>query len=117
MVYAGATGYDLRFGAPTDVASFINKFKNQSDGNNASETMFDGDATMQNIIKNSVKRTLWTFAQSNLMNRYSSTTHTVSVMTWWRSAYTAAIVIFAVLTAASAAMYVVTTIKSRKEEV
>ena len=115
MVYAGATGFDLRFGYPTGVEDFASKFKNQSDGNVVSPTMFENDATMQEIVKTSIKRTLWCFAQSNLMNRYTSTTHVVSHMTWWRVAYVSAIVVFSVLAAAAAVLYAITYVKSRKE--
>lgn len=116
MVYAGCTGYDLRFGNPTSLEDFASKIGNQADGITLSTDMFKGDATMQGIIRTSVKRTLWSFAHSNLMNRYNATTHKEWRMTYWRAAYIAAITVTAVLTVASAAMYVVATVKSKKED-
>ena len=116
MVHAGATGFDLRFGYPSSVDDFASKFQNQSDGNVVSPDMFANDAEMQEIVKTSVKRTLWSFSQSNLMNRYSSSSHLVSYNTWWRVAYKTAIGVFAVLTAGAAVMYVVSAVKGSKEE-
>ena len=77
--------------------------------------MFENDPVMQNTVKNSVKRTLWCFAQSNLMNRYSSTTHTEWQMTWWRGAYIAAITVTCIITVGAAAMYALSVIKGKKE--
>jgi beta-glucosidase-like glycosyl hydrolase len=119
MVHAGATGYDLRYKYPSDDTSQfgISGFTDaQSNGVTLSDKMFANDATMQSILKTSVKRTLWTFAQSNLMNRYSATTHTEWQMTSWRAAYISVIVVSAVLVAGCAALYVVSTIKHKKEE-
>jgi beta-glucosidase len=116
MVHAGATGFDLRFGYPTDTSDFASKFTNQSDGNTVSTTMFSGDLTMQNILKTSLKRTLWTFTQSNLMNRYSATTHVEEQMTWWHATCISLIVVFSVLTAAGVALYAVSVVKTRNKE-
>lgn len=117
MVYAGCTGYDLRFGNPTSTEDFAQKIGAQADGITLSTDMFAKDATMQNIIKTSVKRTLWAFSQSNLMNRYAASTHKEWRMTSWRVMYISAIVVTSVLSAGCAAMYVVSAIKGRKEEV
>ena len=52
------------------------------------------------------------------MNRVNATTHSEWNMTWWRGLYIAGIVVFAVITAASLALYVVSEIlKKRKEAV
>ena len=77
--------------------------------------MFKGDAQMQQIIKTSLKRTLWSFSQSNLMNRYSASTRVVWWMTWWRALYISLIVVFAVFTAAGIALYAASVLKSKKE--
>ena len=45
------------------------------------------------------------FANSNLMNRINTTSHTVWNMTWWRAMYIAGIVVSSVLTAAAAGVY------------
>ena len=115
MVYAGCTGYDLRFGMPTGTEDFAEKIGNQADGITLSVDMFAKDATMQNIIKTSVKRTLWSFAQSNLMNRYNASTHSEWQMTPWRAMYIGAIAVTAVLSVAMCAMYVISTQKDKKE--
>lgn len=70
---------------------------------------------MQEQVKLSVKNTLWVVANSNMMNLYSATTHKVRVMVWWRQAYVAAITVTAILTAGAAAMYVVSSVKGKKE--
>ncbi|MCI8613311.1 MAG: beta-glucosidase [Clostridia bacterium] len=115
MVYAGCTGYDLRFGNPTSKDDFAAKIGAQADGIVLSPDMFKGDAEMQQIIKTSLKRTLWSFSQSNLMNRYSASTRVVWQMTWWRALYISLIVVFAVFTAAGIALYAVSVLKSKKE--
>lgn len=117
MVYAGCTGYDLRGSYPTSVDDFASKIGNQADGITLSANMFAKDATMQGIIKTSLKRSLWAFSQSNLMNRYNASTHKEWRMTPWRAMYITAIVVTSVLTAAGAAMYVISVIKGKKEEV
>jgi len=117
MVYAGCTGYDLRFGNPTSTEDFASKIGKQADDITLSADMFAKDATMQNIIKTSLKRTLWSFGQSNLMNRYNASTHKEWRMTPWRAMYISALVITSVLAAGGAAMFVVSTIKGKKEEV
>jgi cytochrome b len=71
---------------------------------------------MQNILKTSLKRTLWTFTQSNLMNRYSATTHVEEQMTWWHATCISLIVVFSVLTAAGVALYAVSVVKTRNKE-
>ena len=117
MVYAGCTGYDLRFGNPTSTEDFASKIGAQADGITLSPDMFAKDATMQNIIKTSIKRTLWSFGQSNLMNRYNASTHKEWRMTPWRAMYIAGITVTAVLSAGCAAMYVVSVLKGKKEVV
>ncbi len=115
MVYAGLTGYDLRFGQPTSVEDFPNRIGAQANGIVLSGDMFKGDLTMQQTVKRSVKRTLWTFAQSNLMNRYSASTRVVWQMTWWRALYISLIVVFGVATAGGIAMYALSVVKGKKE--
>ena len=116
MVYAGCTGYDLRSGYPTSTADFGTAFANQVDGIIVSGNMFEGDATMQEAVRNSVKRTLWVFTQSNLMNRYSAQTRTEWRMTPWRAMYMGAMAVSGVLTLAAAVMYVLPGKKRKKEE-
>ena len=115
MVFAGCTGYDLRGGYPTGLEDFAQKIGKQAavDGIELTTDMFAKDATMQGIIRTSLKRSLWAFAHSNLMNRYSASTHVESVMTPWRVGYTAAIAVTAVLALASAVMFI---LSSRKKE-
>lgn len=117
MVYAGATGYDLRYGYPTNTEDFASAIGNQAGGIILYAGMFNGDATMQNAVKNSVKRTLWSFTQSNLMNRYSATTHVEWRMTPWRAMYMGSMAVTGVLMLASLVLFLRGSVKSKKEEV
>lgn len=122
VVYAGATGFDFRGKTDIDMTIFDATSiyggvpANQIDGTKITTSLYDGDADMMQAIKDSNKCTFYVLANSNLMNNYNSTSHTVSLMTWWRATYISLIVVTAVLAAGSAAMYAVTAIKSRKEE-
>ena len=117
IVYAGLTGYDNRSANP-DGSVRLSSMGVQSDsGSTPSTSYFAGDKLMQSQVKQSLKNTLWVVANSNMMNLYSATTHKVSVMVWWRQAYVAAITITAVLTVAAAALYVLSVVKNKKEEV
>ena len=115
MVYAGCTGYDLRSGYPTSTSDFSKAIGNQADGITLSADMFANDATMQNAVRNSVKRTLWTLTQSNLMNRYSAETHTEWRMTPWRAIYMGLMAVSGVLMIAMAALYVRNAKKDARE--
>ena len=122
VVYAGATGFDFRGKSNIDMTIFDATSiyggvpANQIDGTKITTSLYDGDADMMQAIKDSNKRTFYVLANSNLMNSYNSTSHTVSLMTWWRAAYISLITVTAVLAAGSAAMYAVAAIKSTKEE-
>ncbi len=117
MVYSGTTGYDLRGAQGFDVTQPLSSSGSyfadgtQVGGINLNEDAYKGDRTMMAALKNSNKNLLWAFANSNLMNRYSATTHRVSQMTWWRVAYISAIVVVSVITAAFAVLYIISVFK------
>ncbi len=117
MVYAGTTGFDLRgaqgFDTTTPLSAAGSYFADgtQADGLALNENTYSGDATMMQALKDSNHNLLWTFANCNLMNRYSATTHRVSQMTWWRAAYISAIVVFAVATAVFVVLYIISVFK------
>ena len=92
-------------------------FATQVDGNSVSSTLLNGDANLQQHVKESAHNILYAMAHSNLMNRYNSTTRVVQTMTWWRVAYIALIVVSGVLTAACCAGYVFSVRKKSKKEV
>lgn len=126
MVYSGSTGYDVRAwtnlkyedlqGRDTEGNSNRTLPRIQNDGTTITKELYANDADFQNALKASNKRYLWVLAQSSVMNRYNSTTYRVRLMTWWRATYIACIAVSAVLTAASAAMFVASSVKSKKEE-
>ena len=87
------------------------------DGNAVSSTLLNGDANLQQHVKESAHNILYAMAHSNLMNRYNSTTRIVQTMTWWRVAYIALIAVSGVLTAACCAGYVFSVRKKSKKEV
>ena len=120
MVYAGLTGYDMRSGYPTSTEDFASKIGNQAniDGERIQLTldMFAKDLTMQQTIRNNIMRVLWSFAHSNLMNRYNASTHKEWQMTPWRAMYIGGIAVTGVLALASCAMFFISGKKSKKEE-
>lgn len=115
MVMAGCTGYDTRSG--TRHMTYKTMQADFSDhGNDISTARYAKDADFQNALKMSNKRLLYTLCQSNLMNSSVGTPRVVQLVTWWTVAYIALIVVAAVLTVASSAMFVVSTMKSSKKE-
>lgn len=98
----GITGYDIR-ADKDDVNPYLDNRE------------FKVDADLQRSMKQMVKRTLWCFANSNLMNKVNSTSYSVWNMTWWRQAYISGLVILSVLTVASAAMYALSIVFKKKE--
>lgn len=118
VLASGATCFDTRgisgfYGATT--LENCSTFATQVDGNKVSATLLSGDATLQNAVKESCHNILYAFSQSNLMNRYNSTTHIEQTMTWWRMAYLAAIAAFGILMLASGALYVVSSRRKERE--
>ncbi len=100
VLASGVTCYDTRgmsgfYGSVT--LENTSYFAGQVDGNTVSSTLIDGDAYLQESVKTSVHQNLYALSQSNLMNRYNSTTTIEQVMVWWRVAYYAAIGVSAVL--------------------
>ena len=112
IAYAGTTGYDVRRG---HTPSGFSQYESLADGVTPSPGLYENDATMLEALKHAAHNVLWVFCQSNLMNMYNSTSHAVWQMTWWRGAYISMIVVFGVLAAASAALYVVGSVKKRRE--
>jgi hypothetical protein len=77
--------------------------------------MYAKDATMLKAFKTAAHRTLWTFAQSNFMNAYNSSSHVEWQMTWWRAAYIGGISVFGILMLSFATMYILSVKKVKKD--
>lgn len=99
---AGMGGYDWR--------TFDDDVKPWMDSEN-----FKYDAGVLNGIKEAVHKKLYVFANTSLMNMVNTSTHSEWSMTWWRGLYIAGIVVFAALTAAGAALYVVAVIRNKNK--
>lgn len=112
-VYAGITGWDIR-----GASNFYDKTTVQTRFTDLGEPIaaenYAHDADMQQAFKDSVHNTLWAFCQTNLVNRFNSSSHLVSLMTWWRAAYIAAIAVFSVATAACVVLFIISTKKEEK---
>ncbi|MBO4990156.1 MAG: glycoside hydrolase family 3 C-terminal domain-containing protein [Clostridia bacterium] len=91
---AGLTGYDYRT-ASDDVDPYLDSQE------------FKVDADLQKAMKDMVKRELWCFANSSLMNKVNSSSYSVWNLTWWRATYISTIAVSGVITLAAAALYVV----------
>lgn len=109
VLSSGVTCYDTRgqSGLRTTTTlenSFL--FTTQMDGNKVSETLLNGDATLQAAVKDSCHKILFALSESHLMNRYNSTTRIESAMTWWRAAYYGLAAVSGILMVVCAAMYV-----------
>jgi beta-glucosidase len=118
VLASGTTCFDTRgvsgfYGSTTLDNCFL--FTTQIDGSTVSSELLLGDANLQQAVKSSCHKILYAMSQSNLMNRYNSTTQIKATMTWWRAAYRGAIGGFAVLTVACAAMYVLSVTKKKGE--
>lgn len=117
VLASGTTCFDTRgisgfYGSTTlDNCSL---FATQVDGNKVSAQLLRGDARLQNAVKESSHNVLYAMSQSNLMNRYNSTTRIVQTMTWWRGAYMGVIGVCGTLTLAFAVLFVLS--KKRKEK-
>jgi beta-glucosidase len=85
----------------------------QADGTTVTTDLYANDLTIQKALRQSNHDLLWAFCQSNLMNRYNSTTHSEWQLTWWRGAYIAAIAVTGALTVLAFVLYVKPT---KKEE-
>lgn len=81
-------------------------FASQVDGITIGEDAVANDATLQAAVKESAHNLLYCFANSNLMNRYNSTSEIVQQATWWRILYIGLIAVSGVLTVVSAVMYI-----------
>ena len=119
VLTSGVTCFDTRgmsgfYGSTT--LETCPTFSQQVDGSTIGPDSVAGDATVQAAAKESAHNMLYAMAQSNLMNRYNSTSHVEQQMTWWRGAYIAAIAVSGLLTLGCAALYVRSD-KSKKGEV
>lgn len=73
------------------------------------------DANIVNAMRQASARILYTVANSNAMNGYTVETVVEGGLAWWQSTLIAADVIFGVLTAAAAAMFVLSIVKIKKQ--
>ena len=120
VLNSGVTCFDTRgisgfYGSTT--LETDSTFATQVDGSSVSSTLLNGDANLQQHVKESAHNILYAMAHSNLMNRYNSTTRIVQSMTWWRAAYIALIAVSGILTVACGAGYVLSVRKKSKKEV
>lgn len=81
----------------------------------ASKDAISKDTYFQEMMKYNIKFWIYQLVQSNAMNGLTSTTEVQYVRTWWQNALSAAVGVTAVLTVASAAVYVTINLKKKKE--
>ena len=73
--------------------------------------------TFNSRLRDAAHRMLYVFANySSALNGYSSTTRIIPILVWWQILLITLIVVFAVLTVGSIAMYVVSDLKNRKNK-
>lgn len=119
VLASGTTCYDIRgisgfYGTTT--LDNCTTFSEQTDGTTVSSKLLLGDATLQMAVKESTHNNLYAMSQSNLMNRYNSTTRIESQMTWWRGAYISAISTTAVLMMLCIVLFVMSKRKEKGEK-
>ncbi len=119
VLVSGTTCFDTRgisgfYGSTT--LENCSTFASQLDGVKIGAAKVAGDATVQKAVKESAHMILYAMTQSNLINRYNSTTKMEKQMTWWRGSYLGAAAAFGVLAVGAAASAVVTSRKSEKKE-
>jgi len=118
VLTSGTTCYDTRgmSGFYTNTTLDGGRFDNQVDGSVINAHVFDGDANAQNAIKASVHKILFAMSQSNLMNRYDSSTRVVKLPTSWRTAYQAAEIVTGVLLAGFTVLYLIAKFRKKEEK-
>lgn len=118
VLASGTTSYDTRgvagfYGSTTLENSSL--FASQIDGTTVSSKLLEGDATLQAAVKESAHNFLYALSQSNLMNRYNSTTRIQQTFTWWRGAYVGLIAVSGILMVGGTVMYIKNK-RGKKEE-
>lgn len=119
VLSSGITCYDTRgmsgfYGNTTlDNCSYLST---QVDGSKVSSKLFAGDAALQSAVKESSHNILYAMSQSNLMNRYNSTTHIEQVMTWWRMIYITLIAVSGIAAVICLVLYIVSGKRKESEE-
>ena len=118
VLTSGATCFDTRgisgfYGSTTLENTSI--LATQVEGITPGVDAVEGDATVQTAVKNSVHNLLYAFANSNLVNRYNSTSTLKQQVTWWRVAYVAMIAVSGVATLGFGAAYVRSGMKKKGE--
>ncbi len=119
VLVSGTTCFDTRgisgfYGSTT--LENCSTFSSQTDGVKIGAAKVAKDATVQKAVKESAHMVLYAMTQSNLINRYNSTTKMQKQMTWWRGAYLGAAAAFGVVAVGAAASAVMTSRKSEKKE-
>ncbi len=118
VLNAGTTCFDTRgqsgFYTTTTLES-SNLFRHLIEGVGLSPNLIDGDANLQQKLKEAVHKNIYAWTESHLMNRYNATTRVESRVTWWRAAYGAAAGISAAVMAVGAALYVTAYRRGREE--
>lgn len=119
VLTSGVTSYDTRgmsgFYGNTTLENTSN-FASQVDGMKVNSQIAAGDVKLQESIKESAHNVLYAMSQSNLMNRYNSSTRIAQQMTWWRMIYMAVGGVSAALTIGFFALYVLSAKRKEGEE-
>ena len=117
VLVSGTTCFDTRgisgFYDSTTLEN-CSTFANQVDGISIGVDKVKGDATVQAAVKESAHMILYAMTQSNLTNRYNSTTHMEPQFTWWRGAYIGAAAAFGLLAVGAAASAAMSSKKSKE---
>lgn len=100
---AGSTGYDWRT-YDIDILPYFNVED------------FKYDRGVVEAIKEACHRKMWVFAHTPLINSVNRTTHSEWNQTWWRTAYTAAIIGSAILTALGGLTYLALVVLEKKKK-
>jgi beta-glucosidase len=80
------------------------------------EEYVKNDARINEQLKTNMHYQWYAYAHSNLMNGLNASSRVIRNVTWWSATLLALGITFGVLTAAGAALYVVSVVKSKKEE-
>ena len=82
---------------------------------NAETLLQDGDLAY--ACREAAHRAIWQFANSNMINGYSSDSKIVPITPAWQTVLIVLNVVFGVIAVGSGALYIVSVLKNRKEEV
>ena len=119
VLNSGTTCYDTRGQAGFYNTTFMEGnrlFKTQTNSDNLTANLIDGDLNLQQKLKDAVHKNIYAWSVSHVMNRYTGEVHVDWNFTWWRGIYIGLEVVSGALMVGCAALYIMS-LKRKESEV